>query len=647
MSFETAKAAVDFFLDQPVRLDAVVWDFIGGEPTLEMSLIDRISDYIKIQMYKKHHPWFDNYMFSIGTNGILYDTPAVQNYIKKNKSHVSFGLTIDGTKEKHDLQRVYKDGSGSYDKVYKNVKLWLSQFPDGVTKVTFSSDDLKYLKDSIIHLWETGLKMIPANVVFEDVWKPGDVEIFENQLRQLADYVLSNELFWDYSVRFFDPTVGYPVGIVQKKANYCGSGKMVAVDCDGKLYPCIRFLEFCLSDKSTKSLSTGSIQRGFNKNILEAFDMLNIESMSDDECNTCPVASGCFACAGNNFNCNESHTIFKKTKYHCELQKAQVRVNHYFWDQIIKKLHMPSVFELEKKNAFISSGFHMDGAKYLFFVLNDYITPHCMYTTTSTSSRRMSKEAFSSGIAYAYANEYVPIFLGNSEPYLDDFYKHKFHVRIDAATNMKSYNSNTDDNTAEYRVPIYNASDYATASMKSAVAILLIQAHDLPILGDVVLHLAAFNKRINIIKQDLPLWEKQDFEEYQNQVNKIEQMIHNGIIGTSINIVHSTRMGGHRSDCLAGISEFTFAPDEKIYLCPAAYFSGLEAIGNLDSIYMPDKELRAIEKSPKCAECKILSCLRCPVLNNAATSMLNVPSREQCLAGVAELNAYNDLHFEA
>ena len=75
MSFETAKAAVDFFLDQPVALDAVVWDFIGGEPTLEMELIDKISDYIIYQMYIRKHPWFDNYMFSIGSNGLLSAIP--------------------------------------------------------------------------------------------------------------------------------------------------------------------------------------------------------------------------------------------------------------------------------------------------------------------------------------------------------------------------------------------------------------------------------------------------------------------------------------------------------------------------------------------------------------------------------------------
>lgn len=124
MSYKVAKDAVDFFLSQPPAYDAVVWDFIGGEPLLEIELIDKISDYIKEQMYVRNHIWFDNYMFSISTNGVLYDSPKVQAYIAKNYTHLSIGVTIDGTKEKHDLNRVFPDGTGSYTIVQKNVELW-------------------------------------------------------------------------------------------------------------------------------------------------------------------------------------------------------------------------------------------------------------------------------------------------------------------------------------------------------------------------------------------------------------------------------------------------------------------------------------------------------------------------------------------
>ena len=94
MSFETAKKAVDYALKARdiYSKKSVVWDFIGGEPFLEIDLIDKISDYIKEQMYLTKHPWFDDYMFSFSTNGLLYGTKKVQDYIKKNKRHISIGI---------------------------------------------------------------------------------------------------------------------------------------------------------------------------------------------------------------------------------------------------------------------------------------------------------------------------------------------------------------------------------------------------------------------------------------------------------------------------------------------------------------------------------------------------------------------------
>ena len=75
MTFNIAKKAVDYILSNRDYLinDSVVWDFIGGEPLLEIDLIDSICDYIKEQMYIKQHPWFNAYRFSISTNGLMYN----------------------------------------------------------------------------------------------------------------------------------------------------------------------------------------------------------------------------------------------------------------------------------------------------------------------------------------------------------------------------------------------------------------------------------------------------------------------------------------------------------------------------------------------------------------------------------------------
>lgn len=85
--------------------------------------------------------------FFFSTNGINYSSEKVQKFIKKNHSHLSIGITIDGTKRKHDLNRIWKakeieqgmlpkteDEKGSYDDVVKNIPLWLEQFLAQVQK---------------------------------------------------------------------------------------------------------------------------------------------------------------------------------------------------------------------------------------------------------------------------------------------------------------------------------------------------------------------------------------------------------------------------------------------------------------------------------------------------------------------------------
>ena len=189
MTWDVAKKAIDYILDCEAEMEeeSVIWDFIGGEPFLEIDLIDRICDYLKTEMYRRNHHWFNSYRFSFSTNGINYDSEKVQQFINKNHNHLSIGITIDGTKRKHDLNRIWKGAGperGSYDDVVRNIPLWLKQFPNGGTKVTISCADIPYIKESVLHLYSLGIHEVNINCVFEDVWKDGDDKLFEDQLLQ-------------------------------------------------------------------------------------------------------------------------------------------------------------------------------------------------------------------------------------------------------------------------------------------------------------------------------------------------------------------------------------------------------------------------------------------------------------------------------
>lgn len=342
MSFTVAKTSIDYILRNRKLFDesSVIWDFIGGEPLLEIDLIDKICDYIKRQMYELDHPWFNSYRFSFSTNGLLYGHEKVQRFIQKNKRHLSISISIDGTKEKHDAQRVFPDGSGSYDAVTKNFPLWIRQFPGAGTKATVSHSDLPLLKDSVVHLWEMGLTNVAINLVSEDVWEPGDDLIYEAQLKELADYIIDHELYRTHNCSFFAKTIGQPIE-ASEDGNWCGAGKMLAIDYQGTFYPCIRFVPFSMQNKPARAL--GNCFDGLDHNKVRPFLVLNRSMQSPQKCLECEVASGCAWCQGNNYDLAQTDTIFQRAIFTCDMHKARVRANQYFWGKLAGTIGQESV----------------------------------------------------------------------------------------------------------------------------------------------------------------------------------------------------------------------------------------------------------------------------------------------------------------
>ncbi|MBR1838934.1 MAG: radical SAM peptide maturase, CXXX-repeat target family, partial [Bacteroidaceae bacterium] len=363
MTFDVAKQAIDYILnhEDEMREESVVWDFIGGEPFLEIDLIDKICDYLKTEMFRRNHHWFNSYRFSFSTNGINYHTEKVQRFIKKNREHLSIGITIDGTQKKHDLNRIYKtaemergimpkpeDERGSYEDVVRNIPLWLAQFPEGGTKVTISSADIPYIKQSVLHLYSLGIHEVNINCVFEDVWQEGDDKKFEEQLMQLADAIIDGGYYEDYACSFFSEHIGKPLDPKLENQNWCGAGRMLSVDAAGNFYPCTRFAAYSL--RSKKPIIIGNVRDGIDQNKLRPFLTLDRLSQSPQKCIECEVASGCAWCQGENYDAAETSTIYQRATAICLMHKARVRANNYYWNKLYRKLELEGMREAYEKN---------------------------------------------------------------------------------------------------------------------------------------------------------------------------------------------------------------------------------------------------------------------------------------------------------
>ena len=347
MSWEVAKKAIDYVLDKEDEYteESVIWDFIGGEPFLEIDLIDKICDYITVELYRRNHHWFDSFRFSFSTNGINYHTEKVQEFIKKHAKHLSIGITIDGTQQKHDLNRIYKfrdvqdsEERGSYRDVERNIPLWLKQFEGASTKVTISSADIPYIKESVIHLYSLGIHEVNINCVFENVWNEGDDRLFEDQLIQLADEIIDNGYYKEYVCSFFDERLGKPMDRISQNSNWCGAGKMLAVDAAGIFYPCTRFAQYSLREK--KAWIIGNVNDGIDHNKLRPFLALDRCTQSRPECIDCEVAGGCAWCQGENYDAAETPTLYQRATAICKMHKARVRANNYYWNKLFRVLEL-------------------------------------------------------------------------------------------------------------------------------------------------------------------------------------------------------------------------------------------------------------------------------------------------------------------
>lgn len=351
MSFEIARQAVDYILEreEEFREESVIWDFIGGEPFLEIDLIDKICDYIKVEMFRRNHHWFDSYRFSFSTNGINYHEAKVQNFIKKNREHLSVGITVDGTEIKHDLNRVYKlTERGSYKDVSRNIPLWLEQFPNAATKVTISSADIPFIKESVLHLYSLGIHEVNINCVFEPVWQQGDELLFEEQLIQLADAIIDGGYYQDYTCSFFTEHIGKPMDCELDNQNWCGAGMMLAIDAAGNFYPCTRFAQYSLRNK--KAWIIGNVHEGIDKNKLRPFLTLDRCTQSTRECIDCEVSSGCAWCQGENYDAADTPTVYQRSTAICKMHKARVHANNYYWNKLFRKLELEGESEeFEKK----------------------------------------------------------------------------------------------------------------------------------------------------------------------------------------------------------------------------------------------------------------------------------------------------------
>lgn len=369
MSFETAKKFIDMLISgekgmeayiNPIKSPGLVVDFIGGEPLMEIELIDQICTYLMDRLIELQHPWAMRTMFAMCSNGILYRDEKVQKFLKKWQNRLSFSVTVDGNRELHDACRVFPDGSPSYDYAIDAVTDWMSKGNYMGSKITIAPENISFLFDAVKHMVELGYDDINANCVYEKGWKTSHATVLYDQMKRISDYFFEGDFDFEhhlycslYNDGFFKPKQEDDL------QTWCGGtgNSMISVDPDGKIFPCIRYMESSLAGDQ-EPYCIGDVDNGIAYNDctrcrIDCMAKIDRRTQSTDKCFYCPIAAGCSNCSAYDYQI--FGTPDSRATYICVMHQARALGNYYFWNKYYRKLgkrermeiHIPEEWALE------------------------------------------------------------------------------------------------------------------------------------------------------------------------------------------------------------------------------------------------------------------------------------------------------------
>jgi len=219
----------------------------GGEPLMAIDKVCEILDAIRNNpsVTKKRRDATLKKCRNLITNGTL-----IHKYIDIIKKYdLGAQISVDGCKEAHNLNRVYADGSGSWDDCIEAIQLCIDNDIKWSVHGVVCKNTLPYIFESFKWFFniyadnvKDGIKYSVNHlqhntfqVVFEDDYTDEDVDIIIEQFSLIADWIVTHEkLTENQKIKLFD-------NWFLKTGGTCGVGTgLLALDADLNIFPCHR-----------------------------------------------------------------------------------------------------------------------------------------------------------------------------------------------------------------------------------------------------------------------------------------------------------------------------------------------------------------------------------------------------------------------
>jgi len=341
MDFETAKKAVDYVLKCSVDQNDVIFGFYGGEPLLELELVEKIIKYIKEKCGTK------SVTLSMTTNGTLLTLDVYERLVQND---VTILISLDGPKAIHDSARKYPDGRGSFDDIVKNISAIQAKHPEAKDKLSFLAvttpeiddsclDDL-YKMDEIFPYYGVSLTYLSDTYIEREIKFSEEftamsmqerVKLFLHMLGRLDKNKVSGIILDDAErirMKYRELRRITELPTIFHHGGPCLAGpQRLFLSVEGMYYPCERVSE------TSEVMKIGDVDSGVS--VEKANIVNNVGKITEDECKKCWAILHCTMCAAH----ADDLVGFSKDKKLKKCATVKAQVEDMFKDVCFLKTH--------------------------------------------------------------------------------------------------------------------------------------------------------------------------------------------------------------------------------------------------------------------------------------------------------------------
>lgn len=325
MPDEVIRQGIDYLIENSTKEQkenrAIELMIFGGEPLINyeglatmLSYSANISDATGISVRS-----------GLITNATLLEEHMVPMLREHSDSgRLTIQISVDGIKEVHDKVRVFKNGSGSFDLIESKIPLIKEIIKnadmndvEGRDRVTVHSSMTKhvlpYMFESYLYFTEKwGIPGVWFMPIHQEEWDDKDVEIYDDQLNKIADYIMG-KCETEKTVKYLTDFAPLNKALNRPQKEFglpCGAGRsFVSITANGDIYPCHQF--YYIED-TKKELIIGNVWDGIDESkrrIFKEYDGDDLTCHSKLDC----TAYHCYRCIAENYVDNKSIVSTKIT----------------------------------------------------------------------------------------------------------------------------------------------------------------------------------------------------------------------------------------------------------------------------------------------------------------------------------------------